>query len=60
MCKFDYQVEMITLGEDDVCYDVYVTDDDGWTWEYYTWTDTLDEAHVEGKAAVKRAEAYTL
>lgn len=46
-----YTIEQI--AED--CYDVYVSDDDGYTWEYYATYETYEWAVEDAEAAMVRA-----
>jgi hypothetical protein len=55
---YTYYVDMI--AED--CYDVYVSEDEGYTWEYYNSYDNRELADEEGQAACWLAaeDPYTL
>jgi hypothetical protein len=48
----------------DDCHDLYVSEDDGYTWEYYGTYEHDVDARLDGEKAVKnadsRAEYYTL
>jgi hypothetical protein len=43
-----YTIDVI----DDDCFDLYVSDDDGYTWEYYATYEDYATAVNEGEAAV--------
>lgn len=45
----------------DDCYDLYVSEDDGYTWEYYASYVSEREAREDGEAACAETEdSYTL
>ncbi len=48
-----YSIEKI----DDDCYDLYVSDDDGYTWEFYNWYDSYDLADATGRIVAEEMEA---
>ena len=48
---FTYDIDEIN----DDCYDLYVSDDGGYTWEYYDAYSTLAEAVFYGNAAIEYA-----
>ena len=52
MDDFVYHVDEI--AED--CYDLYVSDDGGYTWEFYGTCENRHEAHETGEAAVWKAQ----
>jgi hypothetical protein len=48
---------------DNDCYDVYVSEDDGYTWEYFDTYTSYDEARDDAELALARAnreDFYTL
>ena len=50
----NYVIDTIS-DEYGTVYDLYVSDDGSYTWEYYGSYDDVDVAHAEGVAACKRA-----
>lgn len=55
--KFCYTVDRMAND----CYDLYTSDDDGYTWDYYGSYETAEAAHAEGLFVVTNAEKdYTL
>jgi uncharacterized protein YbcC (UPF0753/DUF2309 family) len=54
-----YMIEKI----DNDCYDLYVSDDDGYTWEYYYTYASYEQAQDDAELALARAnreDFYTL
>jgi hypothetical protein len=49
-----YLIDTIS-DENGIVYDLFVSADDGYTWEFYNWYDDIDLAHAEGVSACKRA-----
>ena len=56
MSDFTFHVDEI--AED--CYDLYLSDDDGYTWEFYGSFEHRDVAHETGKALVWKAETRAI
>jgi hypothetical protein len=50
----DYLIDTLS-DEHGTVYDVFVSEDDGYTWEYYNSYDDVNLAHAEAVAACKRA-----
>lgn len=38
---------------DDDCFDLYLSDDDGYTWEFYNWYDSFVLAYTTGQDIVR-------
>lgn len=53
MSEFCYEIVEIDAG----CYDLYVSDDDGYTWEYYGMYTSREWAVEDGEAAILYAES---
>jgi hypothetical protein len=49
----EYCYDIVTIAED--CFDVYVSDDEGYTWEYYGSYERHDWALDDAEAAVAAA-----
>ena len=47
-----YHVDRI----DDDCFDLYVSDDGGYTWEFYNWYDSFELADVNGRDVVEEVK----
>jgi len=56
MDDFVYNIDEI--AED--CYDLYVSDDAGYTWEFYGTYEHKDWAIEDGEAAIRYAEAVAM
>ena len=50
----DFVYDIATIAED--CYDLYVSDDAGYTWEFYGTYERKDWAIEDGEAAIRYAE----
>lgn len=56
MDDFVYNID--TIAED--CYDLYVSDDAGYTWEFYGSYERKDWAVEDGEAAIWKAQTVAM